>query len=178
MSQCSHSRWYGHRAKAAATVAAFLLFAASDVSAQAARPTLDDLAFLAGCWEGELADGSTIRETYTAPRGGAMLGNSQVAAGGKTLFFEFIQLAQTDTGVAYKPSPNAKDSVAFPVAKLTGTAVVFENAAHDFPQRIAYTLEGDKLTARIEKLDGQKSQTFPMKAVACGGEPHRKALAK
>ncbi len=178
MSRCSCPRRYGHRAKAAATVAAFLLFAGSDVYAQAARPALDDLAFLAGCWEGELADGSTIRETYTAPRGGAMLGNSQVSAAGKTLFFEFIQVAQTETGVAYKPSPNAKDSVAFPVAKLTGTAVVFENAAHDFPQRIAYTLEGDKLTARIEKLDGQKSQTFPMKAVPCGGESHRKALAK
>lgn len=178
MSQRSCSRRYGRRAKAAAIAAAFLLFAGSDVNAQAARPTLDDLAFLAGCWEGELADGSTIRETYTAPRGGAMLGNSQVAAAGKTLFFEFIQLAQTDTGVAYKPSPNAKDSVAFPVAKLTGTAVVFENPAHDFPQRIAYTLEGDKLTARIERLDGEKSQTFPMKAVPCGGEPHRKALAK
>lgn len=177
MSECSTSRRSFHRARAAAAVAAFSLFAVGDVFAQG-KPTIDDLAFLAGCWEGDLGDGTVIRETYTAPRGGSMLGNSQVAGGGKTHFFEFIQLAQTDAGVAYKPSPNAKDSVAFPLAKLTGTAVVFENPSHDFPQRIAYTLEGDKLTARIEKLDGQKAQTFAMKAVPCGGEAHRKAIDK
>jgi Domain of unknown function (DUF6265) len=163
---------------AAAAVAAFSLLAAAPASAQPRKHTIDDLAFLAGCWEGEIGDGSVIRETYTAPRGGTMLGNSQVAAGGKTLFFEFIQLAQTDAGVAYKPSPNAKDSVAFPLAKLEGTSVVFENAAHDFPQRISYVLDGGKLTARIEKLDGQKAQSFAMKATPCGAEAHRKALSK
>lgn len=161
----------------AAVVAAFSLFAVVPVQAQA-KPTIDDLSFLAGCWEGDLGDGSVIRETYTAPRGGTMLGNSQVAAGGKTHFFEFIQLAQTESGVAYRPSPNAKDSVAFPLATLDGTAVVFENPAHDFPQRIAYTLVGEKLTARIERLDGEKAQTFAMKAVPCGAEAHRKALSK
>lgn len=177
MSECSRSR-RSSRCAMAASVAAFLLFGAGDVLAQAKKPTIDDLAFLAGCWEGDLGDGSSIRETYTAPRGGAMLGNSHVSGGGKTHFFEFIQLVQTDAGVAYKPSPNAKDSVAFPLAKLEGTSVAFENPAHDFPQRISYVLAGDKLTAKIEKLDGQKAQTFAMKAVSCGGDAHRSALSK
>lgn len=152
-------------------VMAFALFLAGNAFAQG-KPTVDDLVFLSGCWEGNLADGTTIRETYTTPRGGLILGNSQVTSGGKTLFFEFNRIAQTDGGVAYQPSPKGKESVAFALTKLAGTAVVFENASHDFPQRIAYTREGDKLTARIEKLDGQEAQSFPMKAVRCG-KAHR-----
>lgn len=37
--------------------------------------------------------------------------------------------------------------------------VVFENAAHDFPQRILYWREGDDLVARIEgTMRGQPRQ--------------------
>jgi len=180
MSERIHSRRLGSRERAATAVATFVaafLFSVSGAALAQTKATLDDIAFLAGCWEGDLGDGSTIRETYTVPRGGTMLGNSQVVGGGKTQFFEFIQLTQTDAGVVYRPSPNAEDSVAFPLVKSSATEAVFENAAHDFPQRISYVFDGNSgLTARIEKLNGEKAQSFAMKAVACGGDVHRKAL--
>lgn len=132
------------------------------------KPSLEAVAFLAGCWEGDLGDGAKIRETYTAPRGGLMLGNSQVSAGTKTQFFEFIQLKQTDAGVVYQPSPNAKDAAAFPLVKVAADEAVFENPQNDFPQRITYRYDGKTLTARIEMMDGSKAETFVMKATACG----------
>jgi len=145
----------------------------------AARPpvTLDDVAFLAGCWEGSTGDGGLLRETYTSPRAGAMLGNSQMVRGDRTQFFEFIQLVQTADGVVYRPMPNARSAASFPLVAASDQDAVFENAANDFPQRIAYRYDGARtLLARIEMLNGDKRQSFAMKAVPCGGEVHRKAL--
>lgn len=139
--------------------------------------TIDNAAFLAGCWQGDTG-GSSIRETYTAPQAGSMLGNSQLVSKGKTDFFEFIRLVQTPEGVEYRPLPNAKSAASFKLVKASANEVVFENAANDFPQRIVYAFDAGKglLTARIEKMDGGKAETFPMKAVPCGGETHSKAL--
>jgi hypothetical protein len=47
---------------------------------------------------------------------------------------------------------------------------VFENAAHDFPQRVLYRREAaDRLVARIEGLrNGQpRGIDFPMQRMAC-----------
>ncbi|MBB4125448.1 hypothetical protein GGR77_000719 [Xanthomonas translucens] len=156
---------------------ALLCLAATQVASAKDAATLEDVAFLAGCWEGQAGDGTLIRETYTSPRGGSMLGNSQLVGGDKTQFFEFIQLLQTADGVVYRPLPNAKSAATFALVKASEHSVTFENAANDFPQRIAYSYDGaDTLTARIEMLNGQKQQSFPMKAVPCGGEIHRKSL--
>ena len=45
----------------------------------------------------------------------------------------------------------------------------FENAAHDFPQRIIYRKTAGGLHARIEGLDKGKprSEDFPYKRVSC-----------
>ena len=46
------------------------------------------------------------------------------------------------------------------LAKLEGKRVVFENATHDFPQRIIYWLEADgSLAARIEGTQNGKEQS-------------------
>jgi len=157
--------------------AACLVLSISTQAAPAEKFTIENAAFLAGCWQGD-AGGTLIRETYTAPQAGSMLGNSQLVSKGKTDFFEFIRLVQTPDGVEYRPLPNAKSAASFKLVSSSATNVVFENAANDFPQRIAYTFDAGQgvLTARIEMLDGSKSESFPMKAVACGGETHRKAL--
>lgn len=106
-----------------------------------------------------------------------MLGNSQVTGGGETQFFEFIQLVETDRGIVYRPWLNAKNSVNFVLIESSPTQIVFENPAHDFPQRIVYEYDGKEvLTARIEKLDRSKARSFAMRAVPCGGEAHRAAI--
>lgn len=158
-------------------ICALFCLVATQVASAKNPATLDDVAFLAGCWEGKAGDGALIRETYTSPRAGAMLGNSQLVGDGKTQFFEFIQLLQTADGVVYRPLPNAKSAATFALVKASEHSVTFENAANDFPQRIVYSYDGaDTLTARIEMLNGEKQQSFPMKAVPCGGEIHRKSL--
>ncbi|MEM7480574.1 MAG: DUF6265 family protein [Acidobacteriota bacterium] len=131
-----------------------------------------ELAFMAGCWEGELGGGTILKETHTAPNGGVMLGNSQVVSEGETQFFEFIRIHETEDGVSYQPFPGSKQSVEFPLVEVSDSHVVFENPDHDYPQRVSYRLSESTLTARIEKVDGTKAQTFTLQAVPCGGESH------
>jgi hypothetical protein len=47
--------------------------------------------------------------------------------------------------------------------------VVFENAAHDFPQRIIYKRSGEKMIGRIEGLTNGKLKgiDFPYARVRC-----------
>jgi hypothetical protein len=53
---------------------------------------------------------------------------------------------------------------------MSDNEVVFENAQHDFPQRVAYKLEPDgKLAARIEGTRNGSLRVidFPMSRVSC-----------
>ena len=50
--------------------------------------------------------------------------------------------------------------VVFPAVEASGTRVVFENAAHDFPQRVIYERDGDVLKARIEGDMGGQQQAM------------------
>ncbi|MEM9553097.1 MAG: DUF6265 family protein [Acidobacteriota bacterium] len=140
--------------------------------------TLEDLAFLAGCWQGTIGEGTTIREAFTAPLGGLMLGSSQTVADGATVSFEYLRIEETEEGVFYRPSPGGRETVSFQlVAEGSGGSsdsalAVFENLAHDFPQRIVYDLADDGVTlvARIEDESGETSRSFPMTAVPCRGD--------
>jgi hypothetical protein len=49
----------------------------------------------------------------------------------------------------------AEGATAFRLVRSAPGEAVFENPAHDFPQRIIYRRTGDRLTGRIEGADGQ-----------------------
>ena len=45
------------------------------------------------------------------------------------------------------------------VRELTDGSVLFENARHDFPQRVVYEKKGERLEGRIEGTDNGKART-------------------
>mgnify|MGYP000234336768 CR=1 FL=1 len=59
--------------------------------------------------------------------------------------------------------------VAFRMVRLTEGEVVFENPAHDFPQRILYRQVAGGLAARIEGRENGKdrAEEFPYRRVPC-----------
>lgn len=68
-----------------------------------------------------------------------------------------------------KPS-SAKEETAFTAIRMTATEIVFENAKHDFPQRVIYRLDSkDALSARIEGRNNGKDMAmdFSMKRIRC-----------
>lgn len=131
--------------------------------------TLADVAFMAGCWRGELSKGNGwTEERYSPPEAGMMLGTSQTVVDGKTKFFEFIQITENEGEVVMTPSPRGQRSVPFRLIRIEGKKAVFENLEHDFPKRILYHLKDDgSLLARIEGDKPEQAQDFLMKPVAC-----------
>ena len=81
-----------------------------------------------------------------------------------------MRIEQTQDGMVFisKPKENPEETV-FRLIRSTPSEFVFENAAHDFPQRVIYKIEGVKLTGRIEgKINGkEKAIDFPMTRAKC-----------
>lgn len=137
-----------------AAVLAVLLVAASP----AAR--VDDLGWLAGDWVREDGERWT-EESWTAPRGGVMLGVSRSGRGEALREFEFIRIAAGEDGaISYIAMPQGGAPVAFALVRHDTASATFENPAHDYPQRIVYARDGDTLTATISAIDGSKPRRW------------------
>ena len=157
-------------------LALMYLCLALSVSSQSTEKTsstakVEDLAWIAGCWEiKDAAKQLTIVEQWMAPDAGAMLGMSRTVRRGKMTGYEFLRIVRDDVSVKYvsRPSENNTDTD-FRLVKSSANEVVFENPQHDFPQRIIYRRDGDKLTARIEGPSGGKTRgiDFPYVRVPC-----------
>ena len=114
------------------------------------KPTLDSLDWIAGSWYGATG-GVEMEEHWTRPKGGSMIGIHRDVANGRTVSFEFLRIEMLKGQIVYLSMPNGRSpATPFPLKEVSGTRVVFENPAHDFPQRIIYWKDGNDLRARIE----------------------------
>ena len=115
--------------------------------------SLADLGWMAGHWAGHSGDVG-MEEFWTTPDGGVMVGLHRDVFPDGSSFFEFLRIATTDRGMTYVASPRGTGATEFVLVSLDQQSVIFENLEHDFPQRIIYQREGDRLTARIEGMVG------------------------
>jgi Domain of unknown function (DUF6265) len=128
---------------------------------------LDRLAWLAGCWSQPRPDGVT-EEHWMKPAGGTMLGMSRTVRGGKTTEFEFLQIRVENGTIAYVARPSGQAEATFRLKTLGEREVVFENAQHDFPQRIIYRRTADEgVTARIEGTMNGKARGMDFPYARC-----------
>lgn len=139
-------------------------------AATASDARIADFAFMAGCWQG--GDGQTaLEENWMRPGGGTMMGTSRVLAEGRTVFSEFVEVAEKPTGPVMTVALGiGRPGVAFTRIAAGADEVVFENATHDFPQRIRYRRHSDSsVTARIEGVEkGQaKGEDYAFRKVPC-----------
>lgn len=141
---------------AALRVVALLAAGGSALLHAQAPPRVDALAWMAGSWAGR--DGRFDHEEHwTAPRGGTMVGMHRTIGTGRTVEFEFFRIEERDGALVYLSQPGGRSpATPFTARTVERERVVFENPAHDFPQRILYWKDGDALRARIEgTLDGR-----------------------
>jgi hypothetical protein len=147
-----------------------VLGAAGAQAADAPPARIADFAFMAGCWQGGDAQ-TAMEENWMRPGGGTMMGTSRVLAGGKAVFSEFVEVAEKPTGLVMTVALGiGKPGVSFTRIAAGADEVVFENPAHDFPQRIRYRrLPDGSVLARIEGVEkGQaKGEDYPFRKVAC-----------
>lgn len=158
---CERRRW------SVALVTIGVISAAAGVSAQP-QSTIDRVAWLHGCWQS--ADGpSTVEKQWMVPRGGTMLGMSRTVRGTRTTTYEMVVLREQDGRLAYEAHPANQPSATFLSRDIADSSVVFENAMHDFPQRVGYRRAGNALAAWIEGEQNGKTRRvdFAYTRVAC-----------
>lgn len=115
------------------------------------------------------AEGRATREAWTGA-GTGLLAGVNVTAGRRTQV-EFMRIAPHGDAIAFFGGPDGAPPVAFPLVSHTDRRAVFENPAHDFPQRVIYARAGRDLVARVEgvvdgKLEVQEWRFRPARADA------------
>lgn len=110
--------------------------------------------WMMGAWI-EQKEESWAEEFWTGPRGGIMLGAARVGKGDMLQIWEQTQIRPGKDGkLAFFAMPRGAAPTEFPVVAQTENSITFENAAHDYPQRVRYWREGKLLKAEISKADG------------------------
>jgi hypothetical protein len=129
------------------------------------------LSWMAGCWRRQTASGSVVEEQWMSPRAGFALGVSRTVRGDSMVVeYEQLRLFQKAGRAVYHAAPSGQTPTEFEAKATTDTMVVFENPAHDFPQRVIYRKRGaDSLLARVEgTMNGQaRGVDFPYARARC-----------
>jgi hypothetical protein len=135
--------------------AAMVLAAASDD-----RTAVDDLGWMSGHWT-TAPDESWAEEIWLEPRAGLMLGLGRAGRGEALEDWEYMRVEADAEGVPVLwASQRGRSAVGFALVRGDASSAVFENAAHDFPQRIAFRRSGEEMTATISALDGGHAMSW------------------
>ncbi len=105
-----------------------------------------------------------------AARGGAMLGMSRTVQDGKLREYELVLIRETAAGLVYEAHPSGQPAATFPLKEITDASILFEDPAHDFPQRIGYRRDdAERITAWIEgSANGQSRRIeYPYRRARC-----------
>ncbi|HUF18411.1 MAG TPA: DUF6265 family protein [Thermoanaerobaculia bacterium] len=110
--------------------------------------------WMTGTWRATNGD-AISEEIWSAADGTLMTGTNRVIATGKTTWFEFLRIENRDGNLIYVAMPGGRPGTEFAAEKVEPSRITFENPEHDFPQRIIYWRDGERLCARIEGGDGK-----------------------
>lgn len=118
-----------------------------------------DLGWLVGHWCTEPRNGAATCETWKPLDKGRMQGVGTTRAGTFVKTNEAMTIIVGDSGTVFHAEPAGQKPADFPMRKFDSAArsVVFEEPAHDYPQRVRYWREGENLLAEISLLDGSKA---------------------
>lgn len=83
--------------------------------------------------------------------------------------YEFVVVRERGERLVYLAQPSGRPSAEFVSITASPSEVVFENAQHDFPQRVGYQRQGADLAAWVEGTrDGQTRRIdFHYRRAAC-----------
>ena len=141
-------------------------------AAQLKPAKIADLSWLTGCWESSKPEsGYLLSEQWMRPEGGMMIGMGRTVRDRKAQDWEFMRIEQTGDGLTFFAKPKAnRDETPFKMTRMSESEIVFEDPAHDFPQKVTYRLtKTGSLAPSIEGMINGKLKTieFPMQRVEC-----------
>jgi hypothetical protein len=156
-------------------LAAALLFAPA-----AEAQTLAQLHWLKGCWRteapAEAESGAVVTEVWVAPPFPAMLGYAYTVGEGEVQGWEQTRIEMIDGWPHFVAMPNGGAPVRFRLHDPTDVIsvddepdglAIFENSAHDYPQRVVYARYGNRLKASISDINGSNRIEFEYRRIRC-----------
>jgi hypothetical protein len=138
-----------------------IVLAALVLTSPAHAQTLASLAWMQGCWSSR-ERGVNTNEVWVAPPGAALFGFAITDDADTGLTWEQMRIDSNGEGrIFFVAMPGGGDPVRFALRESDeANLAVFENAKHDFPQRIVYRRDGQDLVASISALDGARQVNF------------------
>ena len=114
--------------------------------------------WLVGCW---VSEDERSLEAWTKDSDTTLIGFSSVVSDNKVVFYELMSIRLGDQGaLTFTAYPSNQPGGSFPAVSEEEQAVTFLNEDHDYPQRIRYRRDGDKLLADIARVDGEQQTDF------------------
>ena len=150
--------------------------AAPSASAPAAPVTtgpLAPLAWLAGCWQGNVNE-REFRETWLPLRGGMLIGAGQQVLRGVMQDYEFLRIDARPDGIHFTQFSGDRKESSFKLSATTAdgndTIFTFANTTAAFPARLVYRhgAEGWLYETIEGPLNGSdKKVIYPLRRVDC-----------
>jgi hypothetical protein len=131
---------------------------------------IENANWLIGRWENNSAEGN-LSEFWTKTNDSTFHGESYFVIENDTVFGEKVELMQRGKDFIFEArvaKQNDEKPVPFKLTKSSETEMVWENPAHDYPNKIVYqTVGNDSLVAEIfgTKDKKAKREVFKMKKV-------------
>jgi hypothetical protein len=122
------------------------------LAAPASAAEVGQLSWIVGTWRWDSGGGGTVTEAWQAPVGGAMSGVTTTERPGKPAAIEPMKISAEPAGLTFTAMPADEPPTPFVLLPGKPGEAVFENKAHDFPQRVIYRRCGADLCARIEGM--------------------------
>ncbi|NNM32251.1 MAG: hypothetical protein HKO53_04270 [Gemmatimonadetes bacterium] len=116
--------------------------------------------------------GARVTTERWAGSGDVLLGTSHSTSDDRTVGWEFLRLAEGESGtITYYAHPSGQAPAPFEATVVTSDSVIFSNPAHDFPQSITYRRRPDSLVASIsgETPSGEREVFFSYRRIPCEG---------
>ncbi len=153
-----------------------LMLGGASAHAQFNKAQFGQIGAIEGAWS-ERREGGTLYEVWERRNDTLLQGRSFTVRGRDTIPEETVVLSLCDGVIRYIPSVARQHGgrpVEFVLTRLDDSGFVFENAGHDFPQRIRYTPTVDALIALIggTTKKGYKEFSFRYRRVS-GSAPTR-----
>lgn len=147
---------------------------AKDAAAEpAATGPLAMMAWLAGCWKGEV-NKREFREFWHPPRGNLMVGVSRTALPERTISFEYLRLEPKADGIYYVSGSPGKPESAFKLVQGARDGndeiYTFKRGGADFPSTLVYRRAGGgwlyiEVAGQVKGRDDKV--TYPFRRVDC-----------
>lgn len=124
--------------------------------------------WLAGAWL-MCGRGQEISETWVGAGSGVLVGVGLTRGAAGRVSFEHLRIAPNAAGgVSFYGAPDGAPATEFAMVSQTANRIVFENLAHDFPQRVIYARDGSRLNARVEDAAGANGMEWRYRRASLG----------